>query len=74
MKDIGAAVSDEMGAPIGMAEKAQAGAGLGHIMSTLEVLKTYHVEEPVGSAMVVREPVGAHVSDVETETVAREDA
>ena len=58
MKDIGAAVSDEMGAPIGMAEKAQAGAGLGHIMSTLEVLKTYHFEEPVGSAMVVREPVG----------------
>ncbi|MBK8763313.1 MAG: aldehyde dehydrogenase family protein [Burkholderiaceae bacterium] len=58
MKDIGAAVSDEMGAPIGMAEKAQAGAGLGHIMSTLEVLKTYHFEEQVGTAMVVREPVG----------------
>jgi len=58
MKDIGAAVSDEMGAPLGFAEKAQAGAGLGHIMSTLEVLKTYHFEEPVGSAMVVREPIG----------------
>ena len=58
MKDIGAAVSDEMGAPIGMAEKAQAGAGLGHIMSTLDVLKSYHFEEQVGSAMVVREPVG----------------
>jgi aldehyde dehydrogenase (NAD+) len=58
MKDIGAAVSDEMGAPLGFAEKAQAGAGLGHIMSTLDVLKTYHFEEPVGSAMVVREPIG----------------
>jgi len=58
MKDIGAAVSDEMGAPLGFAEKAQAGAGLGHIMATLEVLKTYHFEEPVGSAMVVREPIG----------------
>jgi len=58
MKDIGAAVSDEMGAPLPMAEKMQAGAGLGHIMSTLEVLKNYHFEEPVGSAMVVREPVG----------------
>ena len=58
MKDIGAAVSDEMGAPIGMAEKAQAGAGLGHIMSTLDVLKSYHFEEQVGTAMVVREPVG----------------
>ncbi len=58
MNDIGAAVSDEMGAPLPMAEKLQAGAGLGHIASTLEVLKNYHFEEPVGSAMVVREPVG----------------
>ena len=58
MKDIGAAVSDEMGAARGMAAKAQAGAGLGHIMSTLDVLKSYHFEEQVGSAMVVREPVG----------------
>ena len=58
MKDIGAAISDEMGAPLTFSEKAQAGAGLGHIMSTLEVLKTYNFEEPIGSAMVVREPVG----------------
>ena len=58
MKEIGAAVSDEMGAPLPMAEKLQAGAGLGHIMSTLEVLKNYHFEEPVGTAVVVREPVG----------------
>ncbi len=58
MKDIGAAISDEMGAPLAFAEKFQAGAGLGHILSTLEVLKTYHFEEPIGSAMVVREPVG----------------
>ncbi len=58
MKDIGAAISDEMGAPLPFSEKAQAGAGLGHILSTLEVLKTYNFEEPVGSAMVVREPVG----------------
>src|SRR6202020_3201779 len=58
MKEIGAAVSDEMGAPLPMAEKLQAGAGLGHIMSTLEVLKNYHFEEPIGTAAVVREPVG----------------
>src|SRR3984885_4168583 len=58
MKEIGAAVSDEMGAPLPMAEKLQAGAGLGHIMSTLEVLKNYHFEEPIGTAVVVREPVG----------------
>ena len=57
-KEIGAAISDEMGAPLAFAEKFQVGAGLGHIVSTLEVLKTYHFEEPVGTAMVVREPVG----------------
>src|SRR6185437_15435379 len=58
MKEIGAAVSDEMGAPLPMAEKLQAGAGLGHIAATLDVLKNYHFEEPAGSAVVVREPVG----------------
>jgi aldehyde dehydrogenase (NAD+) len=58
MKDIGAAISDEMGAPLSFAEKFQAGAGLGHIASTLEVLKAYQFEEPLGSAVVAREPVG----------------
>jgi aldehyde dehydrogenase (NAD+) len=58
MRDIGAAVCDEMGAPLPMAEKLQAGAGLGHLTSMLEVLKNYHFEESLGSAVVVREPVG----------------
>ncbi len=58
MKDLGAAVSDEMGAPLGFAEKFQVGAGLGHIVATLDILKTYEFEEPLGSAMIVREPVG----------------
>ncbi len=43
---------------LGFAEKFQAGAGLGHIMTTLDVLKSYPFEEPLGSAMLVREPVG----------------
>jgi aldehyde dehydrogenase (NAD+) len=58
MKEIGAAVSDEMGAPLPMAEKLQAGAGLGHLMNTLEVLKKYEFEETMGGAVVLREPVG----------------
>jgi aldehyde dehydrogenase (NAD+) len=58
MKDIGAAISDEMGAPLGFAERFQAGAGLGHLMTTLDVLKSYPFEERLGSAMLVREPVG----------------
>ena len=58
MKDLGAAISDEMGAPLPFAEKFQVGAGLGHIVATLDILKTYDFEEPIGSAMVVREAVG----------------
>src|SRR6201991_4506372 len=58
IKEIGAAVSDEMGAPLPMAEKLQAGAGLGHLMNTLDVLKKYEFEETMGTAVIVREPVG----------------
>jgi aldehyde dehydrogenase (NAD+) len=58
MKDIGAAISDEMGAPLPMAEKLQAGAGLGHLTSTLEVLKNYQFEEQLRSSLVVREAIG----------------
>jgi aldehyde dehydrogenase (NAD+) len=43
-------------APLPMAEKMQAGAGLGHLMSTLDVLKKYEFEEALGSAVIVREP------------------
>jgi aldehyde dehydrogenase (NAD+) len=57
-KEIGAAISDEMGAPLPMAERLQAGAGLGHLTSTLDVLRNYAFEEPMGSAMLVREPIG----------------
>jgi aldehyde dehydrogenase (NAD+) len=58
IKDVGSAISDEMGAPITLAERAQAGAGLGHIMTTIDVLKSYEFEERIGSAVVAREPVG----------------
>jgi aldehyde dehydrogenase (NAD+) len=58
MKEIGGAISDEMGAPLAFAERFQAGAGLGHLLTTLEVLKGYPFEERLGSAMLVREPVG----------------
>ena len=57
-KDLAAAISDEMGAPLAFAERFQVGAGLGHLLSTLEILKSYNFEESVGTAMVVREPIG----------------
>ena len=58
MRDIGAAVSDEMGAPLGFAERVHAGAGLSHFMTTQEALKSYVFEERLGAAMVVREAIG----------------
>ena len=58
MPEIGAAVSSEMGAPMWLANMAQAGAGLGHITEALRVLKEYKFEVPMGKTMVVREPIG----------------
>ncbi len=58
IREIGGAISDEMGAPLPFAERAQAGAGLGHLMTALEVLKTYAFEEKLGAATIRREPVG----------------
>ncbi len=58
MKEIGAAVSDEMGAPLSFAQRAHAGAGLSHLKTTHDVLEDYAFEERMGNAMVVREPVG----------------
>jgi len=58
MPAIAEAVSDEMGAPTGLANAAQAPSGLGHLMTTLGVLKNFEFEEDLGSARIVREPAG----------------
>ncbi len=57
-KDIAAAISAEMGAPITFAHQAQAAAGLGHLMSTLTALQGMAMEEKVGDSTVLKEPVG----------------
>ncbi|MEE4360648.1 MAG: aldehyde dehydrogenase family protein [Pseudomonadales bacterium] len=58
MGDIAAIVSQEMGAPIGLANAAQAPAGLGHLMYSLNALKEFKFEEVVGKNLIVREPIG----------------
>eukprot|EP00105_Crassostrea_gigas_P014263 XP_011430866.1 PREDICTED: uncharacterized protein LOC105330695 [Crassostrea gigas] len=58
MGDIAAAVTSEMGAPSGLANGAQAPAGLGHVMATLKALKNHEFEEVMGTTTVVQEPVG----------------
>lgn len=56
--DLAAATSEEMGAPIGFAQMAQAPAGLGYFMGTLAALKEFEFEERVGKNRVVHEPIG----------------
>ncbi len=58
MGDIAATVSQEMGAPIGLANAAQAPAGLGHLMFALNAMKSFPWEEDAGRARIVREPIG----------------
>ena len=58
MGDIASAISEEMGAPLPLANKAQAPAGLGHLMTVLEILKNYEFEQDLGSARIVKEPAG----------------
>ena len=57
-KEIGDAISDEIGAPLEMAEQMQANSAIGHLATTLDVLKNYSFEERIGSAAVLREPIG----------------
>lgn len=57
-KEIGDSISDEIGAPLAMAEQKQAGSAIAHLATTLDVLKNYSFEERIGSTVVVREPIG----------------
>lgn len=56
--DIAQLISQEMGAPLKLANAAQAPSGLGHFMIALEVLKTYAFEEDIKDTRIVKEPVG----------------
>ncbi|MCY4658155.1 MAG: aldehyde dehydrogenase family protein [Gammaproteobacteria bacterium] len=58
MGDIATVISEEMGAPMRLAKAAQGPAGLGHFMTTLNVLKDYDFEEDLGGARVIKEPAG----------------
>ena len=56
--EMGATISEEMGAPLSFATKFQAGAGMGHFRTALEILKTFPFEETMGSTQIVREAIG----------------
>ena len=57
-QDIAEAISEEMGAPTKLAVEAQAGAGLGHLMQALEVLRNFDFEEGMEPHRVFKEPIG----------------
>ncbi len=56
--DIAKAVSDEMGAPIGMARSSQAGAGRGHLEATIKSLEEFEFAEQRGGTRIVKEAIG----------------
>jgi len=56
--DIAVAISTEMGAPAGLAKKAQAGIGVAHLQTALAVLKSYSFEEQSGATLLRKEPIG----------------
>ena len=56
--EIAAAVSSEMGAPLSLANAAQAPAGLGHFMYTLNAMNSFEWEKDVGRSRIVHEPIG----------------
>jgi aldehyde dehydrogenase (NAD+) len=47
-----------MGAPALLSQKAQAAMGIGHLQTSLSVLKNYHFQEQRGTTMIVKEPIG----------------
>ncbi|MGI9231990.1 MAG: aldehyde dehydrogenase family protein [Woeseiaceae bacterium] len=58
MGEIAKTVSQEMGAPMGLANAAQAPAGLGHLIFAKKALEKYEFVEDIGTSRVVREPIG----------------
>ncbi|MFT3853452.1 MAG: aldehyde dehydrogenase family protein [Ilumatobacteraceae bacterium] len=58
MAEIGETISQEMGAPLSMALRAQAGAGIGHFMTARRVLAEYQFEREMGTTLLVKEPIG----------------
>ncbi len=57
-KDIADAIREEMGAPKGFAQGAQAGCGLGHLQEAARVLKDFKFEEDMGEHRIFKEPIG----------------
>jgi len=56
--DVAKAITEEMGAPASLAQRAQAPIGMAHLATGIEVLKNFQFEEERGSTRLVKEPIG----------------
>lgn len=56
--ELGAAISEEMGAPASLANGFQVGLGAGHLNTVIELLSNFRFEEQRGATLIVREPIG----------------
>ena len=58
MEAMGEAISDEMGAPLSFAIKAQAGSGLAHFKAIRKVLESFEWQTSEGDYLLTREAIG----------------
>jgi aldehyde dehydrogenase (NAD+) len=57
-EEMAQAISTEMGAPISLSRKAQAPAGLGHLLEAVKVLGYFRFEEVKGPTLMRKEAIG----------------
>src|SRR5271168_4817628 len=57
-EEMAQAISTEMGAPLSLSRKAQAPAGLGHLLEMVKVLERFQFEEVKGTTLMRKEPIG----------------
>ena len=58
MPDLAKVITSEMGAPVNLANAAQAPAGLGHLSKAYKTLKDYKFEFEMNTTIIRKEPVG----------------
>jgi aldehyde dehydrogenase (NAD+) len=56
--DMADAITEEMGAPASLAQRAQAAMGVAHLQTAMAVLKDYKFDEDRGPTRIVKEPIG----------------
>jgi aldehyde dehydrogenase (NAD+) len=56
--DMAAAITEEMGAPSWLSQRAQAAMGVAHMQTAIDVLKNFSFEELRGTTLIAKEPIG----------------